>query len=102
MSEEANEKNAPLDDTSPTTDFVTKQKKRYARNRLLALIGLGVFLVFGGGYISVNNLQAPSPPVSEEAISSLTIIYSSPYTLEVGMPATFSVLISNSRAGNNS
>lgn len=100
MSEEAKEKNTPLDDTSSMIDSVPKPEKRYARNRRLALIGLGVFLLgvflLGLSFFLALQLQLAPRPVARTAVSSLKIAYFFPDTLKVGMPVTFSVVISNS------
>src|SRR5438046_2323182 len=97
MSEEAKEKNTPLDDTSSMIDSVPKPEKRYARNRRLALIGLGIFLL-GLSWLGLlmQTRQGASTPVEGTAVSSLKIAYFFPDTLKVGVPVTFRVVISNS------
>jgi hypothetical protein len=97
MSEEAKESTAPPSDTLSMIDSEMKQKKRYARNRLLALIGLGILVFLGLGFLVVLPYRSSVPaPVSETVISDLTIRYFFPATLEVGTPATFSVSMSSS------
>lgn len=99
MNEEPTGTHAQVNDASSLIDFVRKQKKRYARKRLLALFGLGVFLL--GLSVGLRDFLTPpcqcSPPgpVAKTALSNLTIRYYSPDTLEVGTPATFSVSIFN-------
>jgi hypothetical protein len=102
MNEKPTGNNAPGREASPLNDSVAKQEKRYARNRRLALIGLGV-LVLGlcsfGGILTLNiRLNNPPSPVaiSKTVISSLTITYDIPDMLKVGTPATFDVSMSNS------